>query len=105
MMKKKKIVVRCDSRFLFVSSMNDNICTHTYTYTHIHIHAELFRCRTMIINYNFSSIRDIESVEHTSEFFIFPERFRLEVLLPAFFGSSIGGTNNGTIGNKRGMEM
>lgn len=70
MEKKKKIVVRCDSRFLFVSSMNDNICTHTYTYTHIHIHAEVFRCRTMIINYNFSSIRDIESVEHTSEFFI-----------------------------------
>lgn len=53
---------------LFVSSMNDNICTHT--------HAEPFRCRTMFINYNFSSIRDIELGTHLWVFY--PERFRLE---------------------------
>lgn len=65
MMKKKK------SSF---DAIRDFFLYHPWTtifvHTHIHIHAELFRCRTMIINYNFSSIRDIESVEHTSEFFI-----------------------------------
>ena len=70
MMKKKN---RRSMRFAIsfcIIHKRQYLYTHTYTYTYIYIHAEPFRCRTMIINYNFSSIRDIESVEHTSEFFI-----------------------------------